>query len=96
VILTEVLQGFRHDRDYQTAKELFTSLTVVEMLGHHLTIRAGDNFPQLRRLDVTVRKTIDITIATGCFENRVSLLYSDRDFDPCCEHLGLRNVLRES
>lgn len=96
VILTEVLQGFRHDRDYRIAKELLTSLTVVEMLGQHLAIRAADNFRQLRRLGVTVRKTIDIIIATACIEKRFALLYTDRDFDPCCEHLGLRNALRES
>jgi hypothetical protein len=29
-------------------------------------------------------------IATHCIENRLPLLYSDKDFDPFVEHLGLR------
>ena len=96
VILTEVLQGFRHDRDYRTARELLTSLTVVEMLGQELAIRSADNFRRLGKLGVTVRKTIDVIIATGCIEKKLSLLYSDRDFDPFCEHLGLRNALHDA
>ena len=95
VILTEVLQGFRHDRDYRTAKELLTSLTIVEMLGQHQAIQSADNYRRLRRLGVTVRKTVDIIIATCCIERRLSLLYSDRDFDACREHLGLRNALHD-
>lgn len=94
VILTEVLQGFRHDRDYRTAKELLTSLTVIEMFGEKLAIRAAGNFRTLRKLGVTVRKTIDVIIATACIEKKLSLLYSDRDFDPFCEHLRLRAALR--
>jgi predicted nucleic acid-binding protein len=39
-----------------------------------------------------VRKTIDTVIATYCIEHRLSLLYSDRDFDPFVEHLGLRSA----
>ena len=43
LILTEVLQGFRHDRDYRTAKELLLSLTIVDMLGQVLAIKAAAN-----------------------------------------------------
>ncbi len=32
LILTEVLQGFRSDSDYQTAKSLLLGLTVFELL----------------------------------------------------------------
>ncbi len=96
IILTEVLQGFRHDRDYRTAKSLLTSLTIVEMLGQELAIRSADNFRRLRTAGITVRKTIDVIIATSCIEMKLSLLYSDRDFDPFCEHLGLRDALRDT
>ncbi len=96
VILTEVLQGFRHDRDYRTAKSLLTSLTIVEMLGQELAIRSADNFRRLRKKGITVRKTIDVIIATSCIERKLSLLYSDRDFDPFREHLGLRDALRDT
>ena len=39
LILTEVLQGFRADNDYQTAKSLLMTLTVLDMLGSALAIK---------------------------------------------------------
>jgi len=41
LILTEVLQGFRADNDYQTAKSLLMTLTVFDMLGSEFAIKAG-------------------------------------------------------
>ena len=92
LILTEVLQGFVSDRDFNQAKRLLTSLVVVDLAGQRLAIQAARNFRTLRSLGVTVRKTIDTVIATHCIESRFALLYSDRDFDPFVEHLGLRPV----
>lgn len=92
LILTEVLQGFREDRDYQTAKRLLTSLTVFELLGTEVAIKSADNFRSLRKRGITVRKTIDVIIATFCIEYQHSLLFSDKDFLPFVEHLGLSPV----
>jgi predicted nucleic acid-binding protein len=93
LILTEVLQGFRQDKDYQTAKQLLTSLTVFEMLGTEMAIKSAENFRTLRKQGITVRKTIDVIIATFCIENGHSLLFADRDFDPFVEHLGLISLM---
>lgn len=93
LILTEVLQGFVSDRDFNQAKKLMTSLVVVDLAGQTLAIQAAKNFRILRSLGITVRKTIDTVIATRCIENRMPLLYSDRDFDPFVQHLGLWSVL---
>ena len=46
----------------------------------------------LRAHVVAVRKTIDTLIATCCIEEDHALLYSDRDFDPFVEYLGLRSA----
>lgn len=92
LILAEVLQGFRQDKDYQTAKRLLTSLTVFEMLGAEMAIKSADNFRDLRKKGITVRKTIDVMIATFCIENGHKLLFSDKDFSPFVEHLGLMVV----
>ena len=43
----------------------------------------------LRRKGITVRKTIDGIIATACIEANLPLLFSDRDFQPYVDHLGL-------
>ena len=93
LILTEVLQGFVSDRDFNQAKKLMTSLVIVDLAGQTMAIQAAKNFRVLRALGITVRKTIDTVIATRCIEGGLPLLYSDRDFDPFVEHLGLRSAL---
>lgn len=93
LILTEVLQGFVSDRDFNQAKKLLTSLLVVDLAGQDIAIQAAKNFRVLRAQGITVRKTIDTVIATRCIESGLSLLYSDKDFDPFVEHLGLRSAL---
>lgn len=93
LVLTEVLQGFVTDRDFQQAKKLMLSLIVVELAGADMAVKAAINFRKLRAKGVTVRKTIDTVIATRCIESRLPLLYSDRDFDPFVKHLGLRSAL---
>lgn len=93
LILAEVLQGFTAERDFNQAKTLMTSLVVIELGGQEVAIQAARNFRSLRALGVTVRKTIDTVIATRCIESDLALLYSDRDFDPFVEHLGLQSAL---
>ncbi|MCX7152541.1 MAG: PIN domain nuclease [Proteobacteria bacterium] len=93
LILTEVLQGFVSDKDFNQAKKLLTSLVIVDLAGQDIAIQAAKNFRALRSLGITVRKTIDTVIATRCIESRLSLLYSDRDFDPFVAHLRLRSAL---
>lgn len=93
LILTEVLQGFVSGRDFNQARKLLTSLVVVDLAGQDIAIQAAKNFRALRALGVSVRKTIDTVIATRCIESGLPLLYSDRDFDPFVEHLGLRSAL---
>jgi len=93
LILAEVLQGFSSDRDFNQAKKLMTSLVILDLAGQNIAIQAATNFRALRSRGITVRKTIDTVIATRCIESELSLLYSDRDFDPFVEHLGLRSAL---
>jgi predicted nucleic acid-binding protein len=90
LILTEVLQGFDNERDFNEARKMLTSLTVVELGGQQIAIQAAKNFRALRRVGVTVRKTINTVIATRCIESGYELLHNDRDFDPFAKHLGLR------
>ncbi|MDP1654253.1 MAG: PIN domain nuclease [Rhodocyclaceae bacterium] len=92
LILTEVLQGFVSDRDFNQAKKLMTSLVFVDLGGKDMAIQAARNFRMLRAHGITVRKTIDTVIATRCIESGLPLLYSDRDFDPFVDYLGLRSV----
>ncbi|MEI2782919.1 MAG: PIN domain nuclease [Candidatus Competibacter sp.] len=92
LILTEVVQGFTSDRDFNIARRLLTSLDVVSLAGRDIATQAAKNFRALRASGVTVRKTIDTVIATRCMESGFMLLYSDNDFDPFVKHLGLRSA----
>jgi predicted nucleic acid-binding protein len=93
LVLTEVLQGFNTDREFNQARQLLTSLDIIGLGGQQTAIQAARNFRSLRLLGITVRKTIDTLIATACIEKDLRLLYSDRDFDPFVEHLGLGSAL---
>ena len=93
LVLTEVLQGFRSDRDFNRAGRLLTSLIVVDLAGREVAIQAAKNFRTLRTMGISVRKTIDAVIATRCIASGFMLLYSDRDFDPFVRHLGLRSAM---
>ncbi len=89
LILTEILQGFRLQQDYEAALAALTKLPVVSMVGRHIAIRSARNYRTLRAKGITIRKTIDTFIATFCIENEYTLLHRDRDFDQFEQHLGL-------
>ncbi|NJM75302.1 MAG: PIN domain nuclease [Acaryochloridaceae cyanobacterium RU_4_10] len=93
LILTEVLQGFRSDADYHTAQQLLMSLSVFNMLGTDLALKSANHFRALRKQGITIRKTIDVMIATFCIEHKHALLFADKDFLPFVEHLGLVAVI---
>jgi predicted nucleic acid-binding protein len=91
LMLTEVLQGFRADRDYRQARKMLLSFTVLNILDTTIALKSAANFRALRKRGITVRKTIDSIIATYCIENGLPLLHSDKDFEPFHKHLGLKD-----
>lgn len=92
IILTEVLQGFRRDAEFQRARELLETLEFRDMLGKAMAQRSAENYRKLRQAGITVRKTIDVMIATFCIEGGHELLHADHDFDAMEKHLGLKIV----
>jgi predicted nucleic acid-binding protein len=93
LMLTEVLQGFTRDGEFDTALRLMSPVPVIDIGGKDIAIQAAKNFRYLRTLGVTIRKTIDTLIATRCIEDDYALLFSDRDFEPFVEHLRLRRAV---
>jgi predicted nucleic acid-binding protein len=92
LVLTEVLQGFRADKDYRIARTIMDELTVFAMLGKEMAIKSAENFRKLRKKGITIRKTADVIIATYCIEHSLPLLFSDKDFKPFVQHLQLTEV----
>ena len=93
LILAEVLQGIVDDREFLATRKLLLQLDVVTMGGRDVALKAAEHYRILRTHGVTIRKTIDCIIATRCIEDGLLLLYSDRDFDPFVQHLGLTAAL---
>jgi predicted nucleic acid-binding protein len=94
LILTEVLQGFRSNKDFRKAKEIMNILPCKEMVGTNIAIQSAENYRKLRKKGVTVRKTIDVIIGTFCIEENIPLLHDDKDFAPMEEYLGLKTISR--
>ena len=92
LILAEVLQGFRHDPDFEKVRRALGKYKQVGMVSPALAVQSARNFRFLRQKGITVRKTMDSLIATYCIENDHELLHNDSDFDGYEEHLGLRVV----
>ena len=90
LIIVEFLQGFRDNKQYQTAKHLMDSLEYHDFVGKEIAVEAAENFRKLRKQGITIRKTIDVLIATFCLTQDLELLHNDRDYDPMEELLGLR------
>lgn len=89
VILTEILQGFRRDRDFERARALLLQLPALplDIDGHAAAARL---FRRLRRQGITVRGTIDCIIAQTCIAADVELLTPDQDFVAIARYTPLR------
>ena len=90
LILAEILEGFRSDKDFESAKSYISDLPFRQMGGYQIAVQSAQNYRTLRKRGVTVRKTIDVIIGTFCILERLSLLHDDRDFDPMATHFPLK------
>ena len=90
LIIAELLQGFREDKQYKIAKKLIDNLEYHDLGGKELAYKAADNFRKLRKKGITIRKTIDMLIGTFCIENDFELIHNDKDFEPLEKYLGLK------
>lgn len=96
LIFLEILQGFKNDKDYNQAKTTLNALGQYEMLGSEIALKSAENYRFLRKQGITIRRTNDVIIATFCIENKIPLLFSDRDFLPFVEHLKMKSVLKKA
>jgi len=92
LILCEVLQGIRDERQYQAIKLELLEFEIFPSGGLETAMAAAENHRKLKARGFTVRKTIDCWIATFCIRNKYLLLHRDRDFEPFANELGLRVV----
>ncbi|MFQ5595409.1 MAG: PIN domain nuclease, partial [Anaerolineae bacterium] len=82
LILAELLQGVRDEKDVARVEAAFAAYQVAPLVGEAIARQSALYYRQLRRRGITVRKTMDCLIATWCMQHHVPLLHADRDFSP--------------
>lgn len=90
LIITEFLQGFHSAKNIAQGRQLMEELEYHDLVGKEIAIKAAEHYRTLRKNGITVRKTIDVLIATFCIAHGYALLHNDRDFDAMEEILGLQ------
>ncbi len=88
-IVSEVLQGMRDDLEAARVEAQLRQFEIADLYDFDLAVDAAKNVRLLRNDGRTVRKTIDLMIATYCIRHRHALLHRDRDFDAFEQRLGL-------
>ena len=89
LVLVEVLQGARGDRHAKQIEDTFRQFTPVRMLDPDIAVEAARLYRALRADGYTVRRTVDLIIATFCVTGGHHLLHGDRDFAPFVRRFGL-------
>jgi predicted nucleic acid-binding protein len=89
VILAEVLQGIRSDKDFTKTKEYLDDLILLPMR-HTTFLQAAEIYRSLRKKGITIRKPVDCMIASVAIEYDIHLLHNDRDFDHIASHMKLK------
>lgn len=79
VVVAEVFQGLRRNKDRGDLQRLFRKLLFLEASGIAIYLRAAEIYRSLRQRGVTVHSTIDCLIAALAEENSCCLLARDRD-----------------
>jgi predicted nucleic acid-binding protein len=96
LVLLEILQGIRNDKQYKQVKAKLSLLDQYAMFDPSMVAKCADNFRFLRKKGITIRKTNDVIIASFCIDKAIPLLYSDRDFAPFSQYLNLQTVSKHS
>ena len=91
VILTEVLQGIRDDKEHGKTQAIFSNLLYLPMTRETFLL-AAHIYRSLRAQRITIRNSIDCMIAAVCIENKVALLHHDRDFALISKNFDLKIV----
>ena len=90
LIYCEIMQGIYDPRERSEISDMLLALPRFEMVGFDIAGKSAANYRRLRERGITIRKTIDVLIATFCVEHDLELIHHDRDFVLLAPTLGLR------
>lgn len=92
IIFTEILQGIKNDREFQTIKDYLLDFPLYRPKGIETYLHAARIYRDCRKKGKTVRRTVDCIIAAICIENNLTLLHKDSDFDLIHACTGLQVI----
>lgn len=92
IIIQEVLQGIRDDKQYEVVKDYLLAFDRLEWEPVAASIAAADLYRSLRKKGITIRKSNDCLIAAFAKEFGISVLHVDRDFQAMAEAGEIRVV----
>lgn len=92
VVLMEVLRGFRHDREYDYARQALAPLPLETAGGEEVARHAAAMYRRLRGHGITVRSPIDLLVGAWCIRNDCLLIQDDRDFAGMQQIEGLQTT----
>lgn len=81
VIIQEILQGIKEDRNYKQVKENLTGFEVLDLDAVEAAYGAADLYRKARKEGITIRKSNDCLIAFYAISCKAMLLHNDSDFD---------------
>jgi len=81
-VIQEVLQGFREERAYRTARDAMIALPIVESpMEESLFIEAAELYRSARRQGLTIRSSVDCLIAACALRHDMPVLHKNRDYE---------------
>jgi predicted nucleic acid-binding protein len=90
-IVQEILQGFRNERAFRTGREAMLALPCVETpITESLVLEAVALYRSARRVGITIRSSVDCTIAACALRHDLEVLHRDRDYAALAEVSPLR------
>jgi predicted nucleic acid-binding protein len=94
IIITEVLQGIRQERDFEAVRTFFDKMHIHKPKSTKTYVNAAHIYRKCRGKGKTVRRTIDCVIAAICIDNNIPILHRDSDFDmiAACTELRVLKV----
>jgi hypothetical protein len=92
IILMEILQGFRSDKDHADVKDILLSYNFVMEDPVRDAVGASDLYRSLKKKGATIRKSLDCLIAYAAIRNGLPLLHKDRDFDIIAKFTKLKVI----
>ena len=90
-VVQEILQGFREERAYRTARNAMLALPIIESpMEESLFLEAVELFRSARRRGLMIRSSVDCLIAACALRHNVPVLHRDRDYKLLCQISPLR------